>query len=106
MATSMHRIQLSLREEQAAYLAERARRDGISQAEVVRRLLDEEAAEDRPSEAGGIWSIVGLVRGEVALIDDVPVSEAPDRYIYGLPGEPAQPDESSAGADIEDPTER
>jgi hypothetical protein len=40
MTTTMHRLQISLPEQLFRYLAGRARRDGVSMAEVIRRLLD------------------------------------------------------------------
>ena len=40
MATSMHRLQISLPKQQLRYLADRARQDGVSMAEVIRRLLE------------------------------------------------------------------
>jgi hypothetical protein len=40
MTTSMHRLQISLQDQQLRYLADRARRDGVSMAEVIRRLLE------------------------------------------------------------------
>lgn len=46
MTTSMHRLQISLPEPQLRYLAGRARRDGASMAEVIRRLLETAAAEE------------------------------------------------------------
>lgn len=42
MTTSMHRLQISLPKAQASFLRERARREGISAAEVIRRLLERE----------------------------------------------------------------
>jgi hypothetical protein len=81
----MNRLQLSFREEQASYLARRAERDGISMAEVVRRLVDAEAAAEAPHDVDGIWDIVGLIDQDVPLVDGIPVSEAPDLYLYGRP---------------------
>ena len=43
MTTSMHRLQISLPEQQFGYLAARARREGVSMAEVIRRLLEDAA---------------------------------------------------------------
>jgi hypothetical protein len=52
MTTSMHRLQISLQDQQLGYLADRARQDGVSMAEVIRRLLEGAAAREsrRPSE--------------------------------------------------------
>lgn len=54
MTTSMHRLQISLPEPQFRDLADRARRDGVSMAEVIRRLLAGAAEEEgRRSLEGG-----------------------------------------------------
>ncbi len=42
MATKMHRLQISLPKAQVHFLRERARQEGISAAEVIRRLLERE----------------------------------------------------------------
>ena len=39
MATTMHRLQISIPEWQAQYLAARARRDRVSIAEIIRQLV-------------------------------------------------------------------
>ena len=46
-----------------------------------------------------IWGIVGLIDEDVPLVDGIPVSEAPDLYLYGRPAPAAAPP-----ADIEDQT--
>jgi len=79
----MQRFQLSIRKEHAEFLATRAMREGVSMAEVVRRLLDVEARWDSPEGSGTIWDIVGLFKDELPLIDGIPVSEDPDLYLYG-----------------------
>lgn len=54
MTTSMHRLQISLPEQQVRYLTERGRREGLSMAEVIRRLIEREAtAVDYRVSAGG-----------------------------------------------------
>lgn len=94
----MHRLQLSLREEQAQYLATRAEREGVSMAEVVRRLLDTEARQDPGQSPNSLWGIVGLIKGELPLIDGIAVSENPDLYLYGRELEVSpQADGDSAG---------
>jgi hypothetical protein len=52
MTTSMHRLQISLQDQQLRYLANCARQDGVSMAEVIRRLLEGAAEREsgRPSE--------------------------------------------------------
>lgn len=91
MSTRMHRLQLSLREEQAAYLARRAQREGVSMAEVVRRLLDGEAAADLTCDIESIWDICGIGGGEEPLDAGVAVSADVDRYLYGRGAEPDKP---------------
>jgi hypothetical protein len=46
MATSMHRLQISLPKQQHHDLARRAQREGVSMAEVIRRLLESAAARE------------------------------------------------------------
>ncbi|HEX3130825.1 MAG TPA: CopG family transcriptional regulator [Thermoanaerobaculia bacterium] len=85
MATSMHRLQISLPESQAEFLAKRARTHGMSMAEVVRQLIQREV--DSASEkrgAASLWDIAGIAEDHGPLIDDVPVSEAPELYLTGL----------------------
>lgn len=82
MSTTMHRLQISLPEWQSQFLAERARRDGVSVAAVVRRLVEREAALGRGSHgADSIWSIAGIGEDPGALIDGIPVSERPGLYV-------------------------
>jgi hypothetical protein len=54
MTTSMHRLQISLPEQQVRYLAERARQEGSSMAEVIRRLIGGAAEREgrRPAPEG------------------------------------------------------
>ena len=81
MSTSMHRLQISLPQSQVRFLAERARRDGVSIAEVIRQLVqrEEEAAPARSVDS--LWEIVGIGEEREPLIDDIPVSEQPDLYL-------------------------
>jgi len=81
MATSMHRLQISLPRSQVRFLAERARRDGVSIAEVIRQLVqrEEEAAPARSIDS--LWEIVGMITEDQPLIDGIPVSEQPDLYL-------------------------
>lgn len=83
----MHRLQLSLREEQVQYLAARAEREGVSMAEVVRRLLDDEASQDTLEGADSILAIAGLIKDELPLINGIPVSDDPDLYLYSFEAE-------------------
>lgn len=84
MATTMHRLQISLPEWQAQYLAERARRDGVSIAEIIRRLVarDSKTAADRGA-TESLWQLAGLAEDREPLIDGTPVSESPELYLTG-----------------------
>jgi hypothetical protein len=85
MATTMHRLQISLPETHAEFLAEQARSHGVSMAEVVRQLIQREvetASEKRG--AASLWEIAGIAEDHGPLIDEVPVSEAPELYLIGL----------------------
>ena len=86
MATMMRRLQISLPEWQAQYLAERAQRDGVSIAEVIRRLVarESEAAAD-PGSADTLWELAGLAEDHGPLGDGRPVSESPELYLTGEP---------------------
>ena len=84
MATTMHRLQISLPEWQAQYLAQRARREGVSIAAVIRRLVkrESEAAADHRS-ADTLWELAGLAEDHGPLLDGTPVSESPELYLTG-----------------------
>ncbi len=79
----MHRLQLSLPTWQAQYLAERADREGVSMAEVVRRLIARAASprEGEPAEHETVLSLAGIAEDHGPLYDGIPVSEAPERYL-------------------------
>lgn len=95
MATKMHRLQISLPHEQARFLEERARLDGVSMAEVVRRLIRREAEAARsPGTVDGLWDIAGIAEDRGPLIDGVAVSENPDLYLAG----PATASRAARGA--------
>ena len=81
--SSMRRLQISLPRSQARFLAERARRDGVSIAEVIRQLIrrEEEAAAAQQSSVDSIWEIVGMITDDRPLMDGIPVSEQPDLYL-------------------------
>ena len=84
MATTMHRLQISLPEWQAQYLAERARRDGVSIAAIIRRLVEREtrAAAEHGS-ADMLWELAGVAEDHGPLLDGIPVSESPELYLTG-----------------------
>lgn len=84
MATKMHRLQISLPHRQARFLEERARLDGVSMAEVVRRLIERESESAQRNESThGLWDIAGIAEDRGALIDGVAVSENPELYLAG-----------------------
>lgn len=86
MATTMHRLQISLPEWQAQYLAERARHDGVSIAEIVRRLVRRESERmAAQGSADGLWALAGLAEDHGPLLDGVAVSENPERYLTDPP---------------------
>ena len=80
MSTSMHRLQISLPEWQVQFLTARARRDGVSIAEVIRQLVEREAAAGDAS-TDSLWEIVGLAEDHGPLVYGIPVSERPDLYL-------------------------
>jgi hypothetical protein len=82
MATKMHRLQISLTHAQARYLEARARRDGVSMAEIIRRLIERESAEQSGS-ADGLWEIAGIAEDRGAIHEGVAVSENPELYLAG-----------------------
>ncbi len=81
MATSMHRLQISLRKSQMQYLARRARREGASVAELIRRMIQREAEAAPSASIDSLWDIVGIGRETEPLISGIPVSERPDLYL-------------------------
>ena len=85
MTTSMHRMQISLSRSQIEFLAQRARREGVSIAEVVRRLVQREAdAALAPGGTDTLWTIAGIGEDPGTLRDSVAVSERPDLYLTDL----------------------
>jgi hypothetical protein len=81
MSTAMHRLQISLPHEQARFLSDRARRDGVSIAEIIRRLVRRELEAAPARSVDSLWSIAGVGEDREPLIDKVPVSEQPHLYI-------------------------
>ena len=82
MATAMHRLQISLPEWQAQYLAERAQRDGVSIAEIIRRLVKRETeASAGSASTDSLWELAGLAEDQGPLLDGTPVSENPELYL-------------------------
>jgi len=86
MSTSMHRLQISLPESQTDFLAAQARKEGVSMAEVVRRLIQREVeTAHHPAETASLWDIAGIAEDHAPLIQDVPVSENPELYLTAQP---------------------
>lgn len=84
MATKMHRLQISLPHGQAHFLEERARLEGVSMAEIVRRLIEREAASAQSTgTVEGIWNIAGMAEDHGPQIEGVAVSENPELYLAG-----------------------
>lgn len=83
MTTSMNRLQISLKERQAEYLLARARKEGTSMAEVLRRMIQHEMdAELAAIERDSFLSIAGIVNDPGPLFEDLAVSERPEQYLY------------------------
>lgn len=85
MATTMHRLQISVPEWQARFLTEEARQQGISIAELIRRMVQREARAVEAS-TDSLWSIAGIAKDPGPLIDGCPVSEAPEHYVMAVQG--------------------
>jgi hypothetical protein len=84
MATTMHRLQISIPEWQAQYLSARARRDRVSIAEIIRRLVTRESeATASQGSAESLWQLAGLAEDHGELVDGTPVSESPELYLTG-----------------------
>ncbi len=84
MTTQMHRLQISLPKAQAHFLRERARREGISAAEFIRRLLEREEQTTSTITQADIdeaLSFMGIGENQLPLIDGKAVSEYPDLYL-------------------------
>ena len=78
----MHRLQISLEPSQLRYLVDRARREGVSIAELIRRFVQREAESRTPRSKESLLEIVGLGNDPGSLIDGIPVSEQTDLYLY------------------------
>ncbi len=99
MTTSMHRLQISIPTWQHEFLAERAGRDGVSIAEVIRQLVqrEAEAASEQRTSVDSIWKIAGIGKDRGPLINGIPVSQAPDLYLAEMIA-PSEPPEVSDAA--------
>ena len=85
MSTSMHRLQISLPRWQVQFLTERARRNKVSLAEILRQMIERES-EAAPTQASmdSLLEMAGLAEDNAPLLDDIPVSERPDLYLAAL----------------------
>lgn len=91
MTTSMHRLQISLPQWQVQFLAERARRDGVSIAEVIRQLVERESEAQPKGKPDSVWEIAGMAEDTGPLINGIPVSENPELYLTAATGEAMAP---------------
>jgi hypothetical protein len=82
VSTTMHRLQISLEPSQLRYLADRARREGVSIAALIRRFVQMESEARTPRSRDSLLEIVGLGNDPGSLMDGIPVSEQPELYIY------------------------
>jgi ribbon-helix-helix CopG family protein len=80
MSTTMHRLQISIPQWEKQFLDERAKRDGVSVAEVIRQLIEREAEVSREG-ADSILKFSGFIKDPVPLINGIPVSENVDLYL-------------------------
>ena len=81
MATSMHRLQISLPHDHVRFLAEQAHRRGVSMAEIVRGIIRRELKAAPAQARDSLWEIAGLGEDQGPLLQEIPVSERPDLYV-------------------------
>lgn len=83
MTTRMHRLQISLPKKQVHFLRARAQREGVSAAEIIRRLLEreEQASTVTQADIDAALSFAGIGADDRPLIDGKAVSEYPDLYL-------------------------
>lgn len=88
MSTSMHRLQISLPRWQVQFLAERARRDKVSIAEIVRQMVQRESGlAPAQTSVESVLELAGIAEDRAPLANGVPVSEQPGRYITEIVSE-------------------
>ena len=107
MTTQMHRLQISLPKAQAHFLRERARREGISAAEFIRRLLEREERSTPTVTQADIdeaLSFAGIGVDNLPLIDGKAVSEYPDLYLAEIYADLHESDAPSIRAVRDKPT--
>ncbi len=81
MPTKMQRLQISLTTWQYQRLAERAEREGLSMAEVVRKLLEQEVEQAREDHEADLLALAGIAHDPHPVIPGFPVSERPELYL-------------------------
>lgn len=81
MSSATHRLQIRVDERHYRYLVERAKREGVSIAELVRRLVQREADETQPAGIQGLLAVVGMGEDHGPLRNGIAVSEWPELYL-------------------------
>jgi hypothetical protein len=82
----MHRFQVSLPHWQQQFLSARARRDGVSVAEVIRVLIAREAQSAAGSATTeSFLELAGIGEDRLPLIGGLAVSERPEAYLTADP---------------------
>ena len=85
MSTLLHRLQISLPRWQVQFLTERAHRDKVSLAEVIRQMIQREAnATPTQASVDSLMEIAGLAEDRAPLVEGIPGSERPDLYLAQL----------------------
>ena len=96
MSTLLHRLQISLPRWQVQFLTERAHRDKVSLAEVIRQMIQREAnATPTQASVDSLMEIAGLAEDRAPLVEGIPVSERPDLYLAQLSSPSASPSNRS-----------
>ena len=82
----MKRVQMILEDWQHQWLADEAKRQGVSMSALLRELISQgiEARQTQSLEDDPLWSIIGMAAGP----NDGITSENLDRIIYKIPNEP------------------
>jgi len=70
LPTLMHRLQVCLPESQVQYLT---RKEGVSIAELIRRLVDDASKSTTEQGPDSLWEIAGLGEEREPLIESIPV---------------------------------
>ena len=83
MNIPMQHLQISLPSWQVQFLSQRAQRDGLEIAEVIKQIVQREieALRAQRDSADSVWDMVGIVYDEKPLIHNIAVSEKPELYL-------------------------